>query len=131
MRRKGAAWATAHRSLPLIERFSAERQKFCVAFPLNHPASTVTPNDGLDRWSVSQAAPYRRMHVRGNLALSDGGWSSGGFLADSKVDGQVQPYSQQQWLTRNSQIGGNLNGVWNQVFSGVVGAPAADFPTNP
>ena len=41
---------------------------------------SVTPTGGLDRWAVSQAAPYRRMHVRGNLALSDGGWSSGGFI---------------------------------------------------
>ena len=30
------------------------------------------------------------MHVRGSLALSDGGWSSGGWISDSKIDGQVQ-----------------------------------------
>ena len=27
--------------------------------------------------------------VKGNLNLWDGGWSSGGFIADSKIDGQV------------------------------------------
>ncbi len=45
MRRNGAAWETAQRLVPLTglsARFSAERQKFCVALPLNQPASTVT-----------------------------------------------------------------------------------------
>ncbi|CAO0830141.1 hypothetical protein SMICM17S_12690 [Streptomyces microflavus] len=45
IRRKGAAWETAQRLVPLTGfrvRFSAERQKFCVAFPSNQPASTVT-----------------------------------------------------------------------------------------
>ncbi|MFD0686213.1 discoidin domain-containing protein [Actinomadura fibrosa] len=93
----------------------------------------ISPSGGADRWAVSQAAPFRRIHVRGdlNLAPTGYGWASGGYIADSKVDGQVQPYSQQQWLTRDSQIGGNLNGVWNQVFSGVVGAPAQSFPNPP
>ena len=45
IRRNGAACATAHRSAPETGnrlRFSAERQKFCVALPPNQPASTVT-----------------------------------------------------------------------------------------
>ncbi len=92
---------------------------------------SVTPGDGLDRWSVSQAAPYRRMHVRGNLALSDGGWSSGGFIADSKIDGQIQSGSQQQFLTRNSQMGSWNGSNWNQVFVGSPGAPAQSFPNPP
>ncbi|MBO2450818.1 discoidin domain-containing protein [Actinomadura barringtoniae] len=94
---------------------------------------SITPSGGMDRWAVSQAAPFRRIHVRGNLNLAPTGygWASGGYIADSKIDGQVQPYSQQQWLTRDSQIGGNLNGVWNQVFSGVIGAPAQSFPNPP
>ncbi|WP_433717637.1 ricin-type beta-trefoil lectin domain protein [Actinoplanes sp. CA-051413] len=92
---------------------------------------SVTPNGGLDRWAVSQAAPYRRMHVRGNLALSDGGWSSGGFMADTKIDGQIQSGSQQQWITRNSQMGSWNGSNWNQVFVGAQGAPANSFPTPP
>ncbi|WP_433293251.1 ricin-type beta-trefoil lectin domain protein [Actinoplanes sp. CA-030573] len=91
----------------------------------------VVPADGLDRWAVSQAAPYRRMHVRGNLALSDGGWSSGGFIADSKIDGQIQSGSQQQFLTRNSQMGSWTGSNWNQVFVGSPGAPAQSFPSPP
>ncbi|GAA1513384.1 RICIN domain-containing protein [Dactylosporangium maewongense] len=92
---------------------------------------SVTPTGGLDRWAVSQAAPYRRMHVRGNLALSDGGWSSGGWISDSKIDGQIQSGSQQQWITRNSQIGSWSGSNWNQVFVGTAGAPGNSFPNPP
>jgi hypothetical protein len=92
---------------------------------------SVTPGDGQDRWAVSQAAPYRRMHVRGNLLLDDGGWSSGGFIADSKVDGQIRSGSQQQFLTRNSQMGSWSGSNWNMVFVGDQGAPANSFPSPP
>lgn len=56
---------------------------------------SVNPTNGSDRWAVSQVAAYRRMHLRGNLALDDNGWSSGGLLADTKIDGQVNSGSQQ------------------------------------
>lgn len=94
---------------------------------------SVTPTGGSDRWAVAQAAPFRRMHIRGdlNLAPTGYGWASGGYIADSKVDGTVTPYSQQQWLTRDSQIGGWGNAVWNMVFSGVDGAPGQTFPNPP
>jgi hypothetical protein len=93
----------------------------------------LVPVNGTNRWAVAQAAPFRRMHVRGglNLAPSGYGWASGGYIADSRIDGQVGPYSQQQWYTRDSVIGGWLNGVWNMVFSGVQGAPAQSFPNPP
>jgi len=92
---------------------------------------SVTPNGGSDRWAVSQAAPYRRMHVRGNLQLDDGGWSSGGFISDTKVDGQIRSGSQQQFLTRNSQMGSWSGSNWNMVFVGDQGAPANSFPSPP
>ncbi|MEU7939332.1 discoidin domain-containing protein [Microbispora bryophytorum] len=93
----------------------------------------VVPVNGTDRWAVAQAAPFRRIHVRGglNLAPNGYGWASGGYIADSKIDGTVGPYSQQQWFTRDSTIGGWTNAVWNMVFSGVVGAPAQSFPNPP
>ncbi|MBY8840396.1 coagulation factor 5/8 type domain-containing protein [Streptomyces sp. SP2-10] len=93
----------------------------------------LVPANGTNRWAVAQAAPFRRMHVRGglNLAPSGYGWASGGYIADSRIDGQVGPYSQQQWYTRDSVIGSWLNGVWNMVFSGVQGAPAQSFPNPP
>ncbi|MGW4650281.1 RICIN domain-containing protein [Kitasatospora sp. NPDC004289] len=92
---------------------------------------SVNPPSGTDRWAVSQAAPYRRMHVRGNLQLDDGGWSSGGLLADSLIDGQVRSGSQQQWLSRNSQWGSWTGSNWNMVFVGDVNAPANTFPSPP
>lgn len=83
-------------------------------------------------WAVSQAAPMRRVNVTGgNLTLMDyctgPSYASGGFIADSQT-GFVINGSQQQWLVRDSSVGGWSNGVWNQVFSGVVGAPAECFP---
>ncbi|MER5424095.1 discoidin domain-containing protein [Streptosporangium roseum] len=90
---------------------------------------SIQPTGGTNRWAVSQAAPFRRMHIKGalNLAPTGYGWASGGYIADSKVDGAVGPYSQQQWYTRDSSVGGWVNGVWNMVFSGVEGAPATSF----
>src|SRR5260370_16326766 len=74
-----------------------------------------------------------RVHVNGFATLMDycpgPSYASGGFIADSEFSGStVVNGSQQQWLVRNSQLDGWSNGVWNQVFSGVVGAPAQCFP---
>jgi hypothetical protein len=84
-------------------------------------------------WAVSQAAPMRRVQVNGNTTLMDycsgPSYASGGFIADSKfTGGTVINGSQQQFLVRNSSLDGWTNGVWNQVFSGVEGAPATLFP---
>ncbi|MFF7023594.1 coagulation factor 5/8 type domain-containing protein [Streptomyces klenkii] len=93
---------------------------------------SVTPASGADRWAVSQAAPYRRMHLRGDLHLDDGGWSSGGFIADSLIDGKVLSGTQQQWLTRDSELRGGWSGAtWNMVFTGVRNAPPTTFPDPP
>src|SRR3954453_16298946 len=94
---------------------------------------SLYPVSGADRWAVSQAAPFRRMDIHGdlNLAPNGYGWASGGYIADSRISGVEGQYSQQQWFTRNSQIGSNSNAVWNQTFVGVQGAPAASYPTPP
>jgi hypothetical protein len=88
-----------------------------------------------DFWAVSQAAPMRRVSVNGKLSLMDycnGGpdYASGGFIADSAFSGggPVINGSQQQFIVRNSTMDGWSNGVWNQVFSGVIGAPPTIFP---
>lgn len=79
-------------------------------------------------WAVSQAVSMRRVQVNGgNLSLMDycgpgPQFASGGFIADSKA-GVLINGSQQQWITRNSEVGEWTNPVWNQVFTGVVGAP--------
>ncbi|MFK0191851.1 hypothetical protein [Kitasatospora sp. NPDC090308] len=93
----------------------------------------INPGGGTDRWAVAQAAPFRRIDVRGNLALypASYGWASGGYVADTKVSGQAASISQQQWYTRDSSLGSWDGGVWNMVFSGVQGAPANTFPNPP
>jgi hypothetical protein len=88
-------------------------------------------------WAVSQAASMRRVVVTGGtLSLMDfctagPQFASGGFIADSSA-GPIINGSQQQWLTRDSEIGSWSNGVWNAVFAGVHGAPSdATFPNPP
>ena len=86
--------------------------------------------DHRDRWAVSQAAPFRRMHIHGNLQLDPRGhgWSSGGFMADCMVDGNASSGSQQQYVTRNCELGSWSGSVWNMVFVGVQGGPEQHFP---
>ncbi len=93
--------------------------------------SVTLPAGQIERWAVSQAAPYRRMHLRGQVQLWNGGdgWASGGLIADSRIDGVVESGSQQQFFTRNSQLNGGWSGsVWNMVFTGTNGAPPQHFP---
>ncbi|RDE07539.1 adenylyl cyclase [Sphingomonas aracearum] len=92
---------------------------------------SVRPPDGADRWAVSQAAPYRRVELHGDLALDDGGWSSGGFLADCAISGTIRSGTQQQWFSRTSRIGGWQGANWNMMFAGVEGAPPTTFPQPP
>jgi hypothetical protein len=112
-----------------------------LALPAKAPAYAPASNDtfgaGCDNsaemWAVSQAAPIRRLNVNGFVTLADycapNHFSSGGFIADSKFAGStVLDDTQQQFLVRNSALDGWTNAVWNQVFSGVVGAPAQSFP---
>ncbi|MCC2625584.1 MAG: ricin-type beta-trefoil lectin domain protein [Burkholderiales bacterium] len=105
-----------------IENFSIER-----------------PNDprmGSLIFAVSQAAPIRSIHFISN-ALPDSnvllcdwhapgyacGYSSGGFMANSIVDGIIRPGSQRQWISRNSEYKSydpqSYEGaIWNSVFLG-------------
>jgi len=92
---------------------------------------TIIPSDSALTWGVSQAAPMRRVHVKGNMNLFDIGYASGGFLADSKVDGAVSFGPQQQWFTRNSEAGEWVGGNWNMMFVGVPGAPDENWPEMP
>ncbi|HTR44046.1 MAG TPA: hypothetical protein VMH87_20725 [Pseudomonadales bacterium] len=95
--------------------------------------AVVPANNNVMTWAVSQGTSLRRVHVAGNLNLSDtanGAYSSGGFLADSKVDATVSSITQQQWLSRNDIMGNWSGGVWNMVFVGVSNAPAGNWPNN-
>jgi len=92
---------------------------------------TIVPaKDSTNTWAVSQAAPLRRVYVKGNLKLFEGP-SSGGFMADCKIDGTVFSGSQQQWFTRNSVLKKWDGGVWNMVYLGVTNAPKENWPEKP
>ena len=93
---------------------------------------SVTPAGGTMQWAVSQAIPFRRMHVRGNLVLHQNhGWASGGWISDSLIDGNVDSGSQQQWISRNSEWRSWTGSNWNMVFVGVVSPPAGEWPSPP
>ena len=95
-----------------------------VAFWRAAEGISVSPAGGTMQWAVSQAAPFRRMHVRGDLVLHQkGGWVSGGWMSDSLVDGNVGSGPQQQWISRNSEWGSWTGANWNMVFVGVPHRP--------
>ena len=91
-------------SIGALDNFWRSAENFYVE-PLNGTGNMT--------WSVSQAAPLRRIYVNGNLNLSQKGYASGGYMADIKVTGTVRSGSQQQWFTRNSEIGHWSGGQWN------------------
>ena len=94
-------------------------------------------DNSAELWGASQAAPIRRAIINGNLVVQDycasKNYASGGFIADSEISGDFDSYGNQQYLVRNSEIGGangcapDNGGLWNNVYAGVTGAPAAAF----
>jgi hypothetical protein len=116
-----------------------------VDLPSSAPAyapPTVDPfgagcDNSAEMWSASQATPIRRAIINGSVVFQDycanNNFASGGFIADSSVSGDLNFYGNQQYMVRNSEIGGTNGcapdgqGLWNWVFSGVKGAPAPVF----
>ena len=93
---------------------------------------SITPSGGTMQWAVSQAVPFRRMHVRGNVVLHQHrGWASGGWMSDTLVDGNVDSGSQQQWISRNSEWGSWTGSNWNMVFVGIPHPPNGEWPDPP
>ena len=93
---------------------------------------SVSPAGGTMQWAVSQAVPFRRMHVRGNIVLHQHrGWGSGGWISDSLVDANVDSGTQQQWISRNSEWGSWTGSNWNMVFVGVPHPPHGEWPNPP
>jgi len=91
---------------------------------------SVTPSNGVMQWAVSQAVPFRRMHVRGDMVLhQNNGYASGGWMSDALIDGNVVSGPQQQWISRNTEWGGWKGANWNMVFVGVLNAPEGAWPT--
>jgi hypothetical protein len=85
-----------------------------------------------EMWAVSQAAPMRRVDVKDFTTFmpycENPNFASGGFVADSRLEGGALNGSQQQFYVRNTDLGtGWSNYVWNQAFSGDINAPAQNF----
>ena len=79
-------------------------------------------------WSVSQAAPARRLVVERPAQFDwKYGWASGGYFADTIFQDEAGSYSQQQYYYRNCDFQGtqtdlSIYGVnWNQVIQGCKG----------
>src|SRR5690242_6730281 len=101
--------------------------------PIVDPFGTGCTNSA-EMWSASQAAPIRRTIINGSVMFQDycanNNFASGGFIADSQVTGSLNFFGNQQYMVRNSAIGGAAgcpDGLWNMVYSGVQGAPAPVF----
>jgi hypothetical protein len=100
---------------------------------------SVTPSSGTVEWAVSQADPFRRIDVHGNMTLDDytsgnnsSNWSSGGYIGDSRISGLVNSGTQQQFLTQDTALNGGWTGSnWNMVFVGDTNAPGTSFPSPP
>ena len=95
-----------------------------------------TPSSGTLEYAVSQADPFRRVDVHGNVTLDDytsgntsSNWSSGGYIGDSRISGQINSGTQQQFLTQDTSMGSWAGSNWNMVFVGDTGAPGTSFPT--
>jgi hypothetical protein len=98
--------------------------------PVLDPSGPSCTNSA-EMWSVSQAAPIRRVIINGSVVFQDycatNNYASGGFIADSQVSGDLNFYGNQQFMVRNDDIGGTNGALWNMVYSGVQGAPAPVF----
>jgi hypothetical protein len=93
---------------------------------------SVTPAGGAMQWAVSQAVPFRRMHVLGDIVLHQNhGWASGGWMSDSLIDGNVDSGTQQQWISRNSEWHSWTGANWNMVFVGIPNPPSGEWPKPP
>jgi len=101
-------------------------------FSVTPTGGAVNGANGTMQWAVSQAVPFRRMHVLGSLVLhQNGGWASGGWMSDSLIEGNVGAGPQQQWISRNSEWGSWTGANWNMVFVGVPHPPEGDWPKPP
>ena len=92
---------------------------------------SVTPTGGTMQWAVSQAVPFRRMHVRGNIVLHQSGWASGGWMSDALIDGNVGAgrNSNGSRGTPSGAVGRARTGTWSSSASSI--RRRANGPTPP
>jgi hypothetical protein len=84
--------------------------------------------DSAEFWSASQATPIRSVIVNGstptngNVTFQDyctgNDYASGGFVANSEINGQLNWSGNQQEIARNTDMQSAAGYVWNYVYSG-------------
>ena len=90
------------------------------------------PARNVNYFRASQASPIRNVDVIGSLFLAEnqkccndnpclGGYSSGGYMADTTVTGTVGYATQQQFFSRNSSFVSASGGAWNLYYMGCTG----------
>ncbi len=77
--------------------------------PVQDPFGARCANSA-EMWSASQASLMRRVIINGKVVFQDycakQNYTSGGFISDSEVNGSLGFYGNQQFMVRNSTIGG-------------------------
>lgn len=82
---------------------------------------TLNVSSSKNFFAISQATFVRDCIINGNFAVAESpGFSSGGFISDTTITGELDFQTQQQFFIRNCEMGsiksGNNN--WNLVFVG-------------
>jgi hypothetical protein len=96
----------------------------CENMTVKKPFTISNPNKMI--YAISQATSLRSVNVEGDLSLgaqvADGnmGFASGGFMANCKIDGELNMASQQQFICRNTEFNSFPISLWNQVNVGCV-----------
>ena len=128
----GATPDAAHVSGDVHVDAAARNDNATTTFWRSAEGFSATPPSGTMQWAVSQAIAFRRMHVLGDMVLNQKhGWASGGWMADTQVDGTVNSGTQQQWISRNTEWKGWTGANWNMVFVGVKNPPEGAWPKPP
>ena len=124
---------------PVLRAEQLHRARELLAVAVEPDASTSRASRAASPASSGRRHRPRRCGVSTSTAFATlmdyctaPSYASGGFIADSQFSGgTIVNGSQQQYLVRNSDVDGWSNGVWNQVFAGVNGAPPQSFPNPP
>lgn len=108
----------------------------CENLTIKPTATGNPPTIPAVQFAISQAAPLRRLNISGDLYLfevpsaDEAAYTSGGYLADSNISGNIYSGSQQQFMTRNTYFNLWVGSVWNQVFAGCPSAPSSSCPSD-
>jgi hypothetical protein len=89
----------------------------------------IPPTGKTNYFRTSQACPVRDIIVQGDFAMAEreggcggdpslGGYSSGGFVSNTQVNGKFDLATQQQFYVEKTSFGSTSGGAWNIEFNG-------------